>query len=323
MVRPLSRAGVPAVVAAALVLAACGTSDEQTAQDSSEVSVVATTTILGDVVGRVAECAGASSTTVMPAGVDPHDFTPSSQQVAEVVGADLVVANGLGLEEGLVDVLDSAAADGATVMEVAPLVDPLPFTGGGHADEADSAEDDHSDESSLDPHFWHDVSRMARSASVVGDELAALTGDDAFATCGGDVATELTQTDAQVRDILAAVPAGQRVMVTDHDAFGYFAQAYDFEVAGVVVPGGTTLAEPSSQELSKLVRVIQDEGVEAIFSNSAAPTTLTDAVAEEVGTDIEVVELYVGSLGPSGSGADTYTGMVLTNAERVASALSP
>ncbi|MGB9372639.1 MAG: metal ABC transporter substrate-binding protein [Jiangellales bacterium] len=331
MARTLARASVlPTALTAALVLAACGTGDEPTAQGSDEVSVVATTTILGDVVGRVAQCAGASSTAVMPAGVDPHDFTPSSEQVATMVSADLVVANGLGLEEGLVDALVSAESDGATVMEVAPLVDPLPFAGGSHDDETHSDEttdatdepDDHDDDGDLDPHFWHDAARMAQAAALVGAELASLTGDDAFATCGDEVAAELAQTDAEVRDILAAVPQPQRVMVTDHDAFGYFADAYDFEIAGVVVPGGATLAEPSSQELSDLVAVIQDEGVPAIFSNDAAPTSLTEAVANEAGTEIEVVELYVGSLGPPGSDADTYDALVLTNAQRIATALS-
>lgn len=330
MVRTLVRASaLPAALGAALVLAACGAGDEPTPQGTGEVSVVATTTILGDVVGRVAQCAGASSTTVMPAGVDPHDFTPSSEQVASMVSADLVVANGLGLEEGLTDALASAAADGATVMEVAPLVDPLPFTGGSqdeaHSDEEDETTgeaDDHDGDSSLDPHFWHDVSRMAQAAALVGDELASLTGDDTFAICGDEVSTELEQTDSEVRDILAAVPQPQRVLVTDHDAFGYFADAYDFEIAGVVVPGGATLAEPSSQELSDLVAVIQDAGVQAIFSNDEAPTSLTEAVANEAGTDIEVVELHVGSLGPPGSGADTYDDMMITNAQRIATALS-
>ncbi|MGA7688144.1 MAG: metal ABC transporter substrate-binding protein [Jiangellales bacterium] len=330
MARTLARASaLPTALAAALVLAACGTGDEPTAQGTDEVSVVATTTILGDVVGRVAQCAGASSTAVMPTGIDPHDFTPSSEQVATMVAADLVVANGLGLEEGLINALDSAASDGATVMEVAPLVDPLPFAGGSHdeahSDEEDEATEephDHDGDGDFDPHFWHDVTRMAEAAALVGDELTSLTGDDAFATCGDEVSTELTQTDADVRDILAAVPQPQRVMVTDHDAFGYFADAYDFEIAGVVVPGGATLAEPSSQELSDLVAVIQDEGVPAIFSNDAAPTSLTEAVANEAGTEIEVVELHVGSLGPPGSDAATYDAMVLTNAQRIAAALS-
>ncbi len=130
----------------------------------------------------------------MPVGADPHDFSPSSEQVATIVNADVVVANGLGLEEGLADALEGASADGATVLEIAPMVDPIEFGGAQHSDEdgaehsddegehtdeegaAHSADDDHR---SLDPHFWHDASRMAEAAEMIGVELAEVTGDDA------------------------------------------------------------------------------------------------------------------------------------------------
>ena len=329
-----------ALVVAGVTLAGCGggTSDDQAggASPSASTQVVATTTVLGDVVGRVAACGGGSVTTLLPLGADPHDFSPSSEQVATVVNADLVVANGLGLEEGLADALASAAADGATVMEVAALVDPLPFGDGDGAhdddhadDEAEHAEDEHSesdgedhDHGDLDPHVWHDVSRMATAAELIGAELAGITGDDAYSDCGVQVADELRATDTQVRDILAAVPADQRVMVTDHEAFGYFADAYDFEIAGVVIPGGATLAEPSSRELAALVDVIVDRGVPAIFSNTNSSSALVDAVAAESGTEVEVVPLYVESVGPDGSGAESYADMMTTNAQRVADALT-
>jgi ABC-type Zn uptake system ZnuABC Zn-binding protein ZnuA len=249
-----------------------------------------------------------------------------------MVTAQLVVANGLGLEEGLEAALESAEADGAAVMEVAPLVEPIEFTGGSHGGDDHSDEGDHSDEElseeehahdngSMDPHFWHDAGRMAEAAELIGAELAKATGDDAYAACGTEARATIVEADEQVREILAEVTADQRVLVTDHDALGYFADAYDFEVAGVVIPGGATLAEPSSQELSELVETIETEGVQAIFSNTANPTDLVPAVAAEAGTEVDVVELYIGSLGPDGSGADTYVGMVTTNAKRIAAAL--
>jgi zinc/manganese transport system substrate-binding protein len=324
MRRPASSLGV--LIAASLVAAGCGTgsSDDDgtdAAQDTGSPAglAIGTTTMLGDVVGEIMECASGTAQTLMPVGADPHDFSASSEQVAALVDADLVVANGLGLEEGLADALEGAEADGATVMEVAALVDPIEFAGGGHSNE--EGEEQAHEHGSMDPHFWHDTARMAQAAELVGAELAELTGDDAYATCGTEVHDALMETDEQVRDILAAVPAEKRVLVIDHDAFGYFAQAYDFEVAGVVIPGGSTLAEPSSAELAELVEVIEAEGVPAIFSNSAASSALVDAVAAEAGTQVEVVELFVGSLGPKGSGADTYAGMVTTNAQRIADAL--
>ena len=148
-----------------------------------------------------------------------------------------------------------------------------------------------------------------------------MTGDDSYASCGQEVAADIRSTDEQVRETLAGVPEDQRVLVTDHDSFGYFAQAYGFDVVGVVVPGGSTLGDPSSAEVADLVATIQQTGVPAIFANTANPQQLADAIAGEAG-DVAVVELYVGSLGEPGSGADTYQSMILTNAQRISDALA-
>ena len=160
-----------------------------------------------------------------------------------------------------------------------------------------------------------------KAATVIGTELAKTTGDNKYATCGTEVETKLNQTDAEVRDILSAVPADKRVLVTDHEAYNYFADAYDFEIAGVVIPGGSTDAEPSSQELANLVKVVQEDKVAAIFSNNTVNPRLVEAVANEAGTDLKVVQLFEGSVGPEGSGAETYAAMMLTNAQRIADAL--
>ncbi|MEY3733226.1 MAG: hypothetical protein RL347_585, partial [Actinomycetota bacterium] len=103
----------------ALVLAACGgsTSTDNSTAPEGTPTIVATTTVLGSIAGEIAECAGGTVTTVIPVGADPHDFSPSSADVATMVGADVVIANGLGLEEGLEDALASASTDGARVIE--------------------------------------------------------------------------------------------------------------------------------------------------------------------------------------------------------------
>jgi len=224
-----------------------------------------------------------------------------------MVKAELVVANGLGLEEGLTTALATAREDGATVLEVGPALDPQPFGGSS---------------GSKDPHVWMDVSRMAKAATVIGDRLAKVTGDPTYTGCGKKVAATLTTTDAQVRAILDAVPAASRILVTDHDAFGYFSRAYNFTVAGAVIPGGSTLAQPSSSELAALAKTVRTAGVKAIFANTANPTVLVDALARESGQQVAVVGLYVGSLGPVGSGAETYQAMMLTDAHRIAGALA-
>lgn len=319
-----------------LGLSACGSSGEtstskESAAAASSAQMVATTTVWGDISNQVAECAGGSVTTLMPIGADPHDFTPSSEQVATMVGADLVIANGLGLEEGLESAMGSAEQDGAVVFEVAPLLDPIPFGEEveAHSEEEGEVESEgegHSEEEgdthgSEDPHVWLDANRVANAAELIGAEMAEVSGDAAYQDCGVQVAEEMRALNAQLVETLAAVPTGKRIMVTDHDAFEYFASAYDFEVAGVVIPGGSTLAEPSSAELAALAGTIQETGVPAVFSNTANPTALVDALAAEVG-NVEVVELYVGGLGEPGSDAGTYQGMMTTNATRIADALS-
>jgi len=249
----------------------------------------------------------------MPVGADPHDYAPSSQDVAAMVGADLVVANGLGLEEGLGQSLESATSDGATVFEVAPQLDPLPF-----GDDPAVGEDE--GHGSDDPHVWHDVTRAAKASGLIGAELTKATGNPDYAECGTTLQGELMTVNDEVAATLATVPEERRILVTDHDALGYLAAAYGYRVAGTAIPGGSTLAEPSSAELAALAGTVRDAGVPAIFANTANPQALVDALASEVG-DVEVVPLYVDSLGEPGSGADTFQGMVRTNAQRISDAL--
>lgn len=293
----------------ALGLAGCAGMGGPSATESTggPVSVVASTTILGSVAGQVMACGGGEVKTLMPVGADPHDYSPSSSDVAAMVTSALVITNGLGLEEGLTSALGTAREDGATVLEVGPTLDPQPF--GGSSD-------------SKDPHVWMDVARMATAATVIGDELVKVTGKASYGDCGKKVAATLTTTDGEVRAILDSVPAASRILVTDHDAFGYFSRAYGYTVAGTVIPGGSTLAQPSSSEMAALAQTVRTAGVKAIFTNTANPTALVDALARESGRQVAVVDLYVGSLGPVGSGADTYQGMMLTNAHRIADALA-
>jgi zinc/manganese transport system substrate-binding protein len=132
----------------------------------------------------------------------------------------------------------------------------------------------------------------------------------------------LSEADTEIVEILAAVGDDDRELVTNHDAFGYFADRYDFDVVGVVIPGGSTLADPSSAELAALVEVITETGARAIFAETTQPTRLAEAVAAEVGGDVQVVELYTGSLGEPDSDAGTLIEMLVTNAQRIADALS-
>lgn len=352
----MSRRLLPLAVLAvsALAVSACGSatstsSESPTAAESSPAAeavsssaapesstaaganVVVTTSILGDVVGQIVACGGGTTTVLMPNGADPHDFTPSSAQVAELVSADLVVANGLGLEAGLVDALASASADGTAVLEVAPDLDPIAF-GGAHSHEGEEHAhegEEHAEEGEehahgdLDPHVWFDMTRMATAAGLVGDRLAEVTGNSAYVDCAADVAATLTAAEAQVRSALESVPAERRILVTDHEALGYLADTYGYEIAGTVIPSGTTLAEPSSADLAALAETIRTEGVPVIFANVSQTTALAEAVAAEVGSEVVIVPLFVESLGEPGTAAGTYVGMMTENARLISESLAP
>jgi zinc/manganese transport system substrate-binding protein len=299
------------VVLVALGLSGCSSSDASEAETKS-IRVVATTTMLGDVASNVVGGAGTVEV-LLPLGADPHDYQASSQQVALIQRADLVLANGLELEEGLEDVLQGAQDDGANVVFVAERLDPIPF------DTSDSADEDHGSD---DPHVWLDPIRMAEAGRIVAAELAVVAPGEDWVDRAESYASELIAADVAIEEILAVIPAANRKLVTNHSSLGYFADRYGFEIVGTVVPGGSTLSDPSSAELAALVEALNQEGVRAIFAETTEPAALAEAVAEEAGETISVVDLYTGSLGETGSGAETLVGMLYTNARRIAEALS-
>ena len=171
--------------------------------------------------------------------------------------ADALVVNGLGFEEGLVDTIEAAADDGVPVITATDAIDPIPFGDGD------------------DPHLFTDPARMRAAAALIADQLGEAI--PALATADGEARVtsyldSLDALDQEVEDLVATVPVDDRLLVTNHDVFGYFADRYDFEVVGAVIPGGSTLAEPSAAELADLVREIDERGVPAVFAETSSPT---------------------------------------------------
>jgi zinc/manganese transport system substrate-binding protein len=312
MIRRTSRA--IAVVVATLLVAGCGGDD---AGPDGSPTVVATTTILGDVVANVVGTSAAVEV-VMPPGADPHDFRPSPRQTEMIRDADLVVANGLGLEEGLIDVLESAEAEGRRVLELGELLDPLPLPGDGDADHEETDEHGHGGE---DPHFWHDPLRMVDAVELIADSLEeAHPSVDWHAEAAGYTST-LVELDSEIREMLSPIPTERRKLVTSHEAFGYFADRYDFEIVGAIVTGGSTLAEPSAAHLAELAAIVEAEGVPAVFVESTGSSALAEAVAEELEGGLAVLPLHSEAL-EEGSGAATYLDMLRSNARTIAEALT-
>ncbi len=345
---------LPLLMALLLLAAACGSGggagDTTASEADGDVEVphvVATTTILGDIVGQLAGDA-VEVTTLIPVGADSHSFQLSTQQGELIRDADLVVANGLGLEEGLLDALESAGDDGIHVFEATSAVEVIPFGEAGghehdeheegeeHADEEGEAhadeEDEHADEDGHDhdhdggdPHFWMDPARMADVVEELGHELAELDtalSEEEWDDRADALADELDALSDEVAEILADVPEERRVLVTNHEALGYFADAFDMAVLGTVVPGGDTLAEPSAADLEELVDAITDAGVSAIFAETSSPSRLAEVVAEEVDGDVIVAELFTESLSDADGPAATYQDFMRHNATVIADSLA-
>jgi zinc/manganese transport system substrate-binding protein len=274
------------------MLAACGA---DRAAGDERPDVVVTTNILGDVVQQVTGDL-ADVEVVMPLGADPHDFAPSTRQAEAMADADLLVVNGAGFEEGMAELIDAGAPTFA-------FADHIELIGG-------------------DPHLWTDPARMATAVEALGERLAALDGIDADAVRAraAEYVTELEALDAEMEATLASVPADRRVLVTNHEVLAYFADRFDFDVLGAVIPSTTTGAQASAADLEELAALIGETGVPAIFAETTGSADLADVLADEVG-GVEVVELFTESLGDEGSGAETYIDMMRTNASLVAGAL--
>ncbi|MBZ4487335.1 metal ABC transporter substrate-binding protein [Microbacterium sp. cx-55] len=273
--------------------------------------IVVSTNIMGDV---VAELVGddAQVVTLMKPNADPHSFEISAQEAARLQSADLVVSNGLGLEEGLQQHLDGAAASGVESFIAGDAIEVLPYASGDAA-------------GTPDPHFWTDPARMIAVVDALEPRLIAIDGMDADAVAAA-VATyraELTALDAEMTTAFAGIPPERRALVTNHHVFGYLADRFGFRIVGTVIPGGRTLAAPSASDLADLVSAVEDAGVTTVFAESSSPDRLVRALAEEADVHISVVELFTESLTDADGGAPDYLTMMRVNTERIATGLSP
>lgn len=295
---------VTAVVAAAVGLTGCSAAG---ADDRPLVAV--TTNILGDVVEQVVGDS-ADVMVLMPPGADPHSFEVSAQEAARLRFADLVVENGLGLEEGVARHVEAAAADGVRVFTAGDAVDVLEWTS--------------EDASGADPHFWTDPTRMTAVVDALGAELHEVPelDDDALDTALGDYRDELAALDADMTEAFAALPEDRRALVTNHHVFGYLADRFDFRVVGAVIPSGTTLASPSAADLRDLASAIEEADVPTIFVDASQPARLAEVLADEVDVHVAIRSLATESLTPEGEGAATYLEMMRSNTDAIVDGLS-
>jgi ABC-type Zn uptake system ZnuABC Zn-binding protein ZnuA/ABC-type Mn2+/Zn2+ transport system permease subunit len=297
---------VPAAAAlAALALLAGGCASSSSGSDDGRLGVVATTTQLGDIVREVGGPAVRVRQILQP-NSDPHDYEPRPRDILDTAGADVVVLNGDDLDHWMGDVIKNAGGHPAVL-----------DAGRGRPDVI-AADDTGPEASRYDPHWWHDPHNVLHAIDRIH---AALVRADPGAKAQLDrsaaaYAAKVRALDGQLARCFARVPRAQRKLVTDHDAFAYFAKRYGIAVVGAVIPSQTTQAQPSAGDLAQLSATIRREHVSAVFPESSVSPKLAEAIARQTGARSDL-ELYGDTLGPRGSRGATYLGMERSNADNM------
>jgi len=305
----LNRVVRSAIVALAVVpvVASCGGTTADNADGKK--TVVVTYSILGSLV-REAVGDAANVVVLIPNGSDPHEWEPSAKDIERLNNADLIVRNGLDLEGGVLDVLNNAQDDGVATFVASDHVT-IRLVGEG---EGLPTGDPDQEVGAQDPHLWMDPLTLKDAMVALGPTLAEQGIDVADGITA--VVAGLDSLDAEVKDVLAAVPESNRKLVTGHESMGYFAKRYGFQLIGALVPSLTTQAGVSAQDLSTLSAEIAAQNVKAIFTEIGTPTQVADAIGQETG--VKVVDLASHTLPDDG----TYATFLLENATKVATALA-
>lgn len=281
----------------------------------SKIKVVATFSILGDMVAQV----GGDSVdlrVLVPAGSDPHTFEPAPADSIALSEAGLIFALGLGFEPWLADMVGASGTDAKEVTVVAGI-DLLPVVE--HEGEAPEAEE----HGEFDPHVWQNVQNALIMVTHIRDALTAADPDNAasYEINAQNYLKTLQALDAEVVEILNTIPEKRRVLFTNHDVFQYFGARYGLKVWGVL--GVTTeAADPSAAELGETIEAIRASGVPAIFVEAQLNPQIIELIARE--TEVEIApDLYTDSLSDPDGNASNYVAMMRYNATTIAEALRP
>jgi ABC-type Zn uptake system ZnuABC Zn-binding protein ZnuA len=317
---------VGAALASLVLVAGCNgsaasPSPSESTGAAADYTVIATTSVFADL-AQLALGDNVTIETIIPAGVDVHTFEPSPADAQKLAGADLIVMNGLGLDEWALSLLEAAGKSEEDVLELAEGIDESNawvYLEGEEHDEEEGEE--HSEEEGeehghggTDPHIWLDPKGAAiyvnRIAARVAAELPERAAEIESARDAG--LAEIAALDEELRVGFAAIDASTRKIVTFHDAFGYFARAYEIEIVGVAVeaPG----QEPSAKEIAALIDAIKAAGVTSVFSEAQFPSKVLDQVAAETGATV-LENLYSDALGDAP--ANSYLGAMRANASAI------
>lgn len=293
-----------------LVLSACSA---PAAGNTGAVDVLVVETFLADITKNVAGDR-LSVDSLIPAGLDPHAFEPTPRDVARISAAKVLVINGAGFEEWLQPVLANAGGSGLLIEASAGLTARQPQPG-------ERPPDDH-DHGAGDPHFWLDPLMVVQYVENIRDGLSQADPDGAetYRRNAAAYIEKLKELDGWIKTQVEQVPPERRLLVTNHESFGYYADRYGFRIAGTVVPSFSTSASPSARELSDLTERIRATGAPAIFLETGSSTQLADQLAAETGIRV-ITGLYTHSITAGQGEAATYLDMMRYNTNVIVSAL--
>lgn len=271
------------------------------------LKVVATTTIVGDIVRQVGGDR-ISLTVLLPTGADPHTYEPRPQDVAAIHDAHIIFLNGLELEHSLEPII-SANATGV-VMAVSDGISVLPFLAAGDEEHAAG-----------DPHTWMDPNNVKIWVENIRQALTDIdpSGTEVYKGNAEAYTHKLTELDEWITQEVAQIPTDNRKLVTDHESMGYFADRYGFELAGLLLQSLSTNASASASDLAKVEEAIKLMGIRTIFMEVGANDTLALQVAADTG--VSVVSIYSGSLGAAKSGAESYLNFMHFNVNAIVEGL--
>ncbi len=274
--------------------------------DDARPLVVSTNTILTDLTQRLAQDT-IRLVSILKPGDDPHVYEPVPRDTQAIEQADLIVYNGYNLEPALIRLIQAGNTRGRS-LAVGEVVPPLQLAEKGQR--------------VPDPHVWGHVQNVIPMVRAIAKALVALlpTAEAHFETQATALIQELQRLDQWIHAQIQTIPPAQRKLVTTHDAFQYYGQAYGLELVGTLI-GISTEEQPSAQTVQRLVVAIKQAQVPAIFAETTINPALIQTVAQEAGVRLAPQELYSDSIGNIGSGADSYVTMMVANTTAIATAL--
>lgn len=308
-----------------LLVAACqqAASGEQTGP-----RVLAVESFLADIAQNVAG-ERVKVETLMPAGLDPHAFEPTPRDVVRIAESDLLILNGAGFEAWADETLANAGGK-RLVIEASAGLESRTAREGETAmespeehseDTAAETAEDHAHEDG-DPHFWLNPLNVIQYVENIREGLIEIdpAGQETYTNNAAAYIEQLKALDAWIEQQVSTIPAEQRLIVTNHESFGYFADRYGFIIIGTLIPSVSTSAAPSAQQLARLADHIRATGASAIFLETGANPQLAEQISQETGIKV-VTDLYSHSITGPGGPAPSYLDMMKHNISVIVKAL--